>query len=85
MGLDYEEGADEMTLPYIPPSQNMLDLLALIEESKRLTDAMTPAEREAMYTQQRNGYAKAGASWPKPVYEWVNGVKVYASYADYCA
>lgn len=46
---------------------------------------MTPAEREAMYTQQRDGYAKAEASWPKPVYEWVNGVKVYASYEDYCA
>ena len=60
------------------------ELGALIEESKRRLAAMTPAEREAMYAQQREGYARAEASWPKPVYEWVNGVKVYASYEDYC-
>lgn len=60
------------------------ELTALIEESKRRLAAMTPAEREAMYAQQREGYAMAEASWPKPKYDWVNGVKVYASYADYC-
>ncbi len=61
------------------------ELKALIEESKRKLAAMTPAEREAMYARQREGYARAEASWPKPVYEWVGGVKVYASYEDYCA
>lgn len=60
------------------------ELTALVEESKRRVAAMTPEAREAMYRQQREGYANAEASWPKPKYEWVNGVKVYASYADYC-
>jgi len=45
---------------------------------------MTPAEREEMYRQQREGYARAEASWPKPRYQWVDGVKVYESYEDYC-
>ncbi len=61
------------------------ELLRLLEESKRRVAAMTPEAREAMYAQQRAGYAKAEASWPKPKFEWVNGVKVYASYEDYCA
>lgn len=60
------------------------DLERLLEESKRRLEAMTPAEREAMYARQRDGYVRAEASWPKPKYEWVNGVKVYASYKDYC-
>lgn len=52
--------------------------------AKELMDDMTPEGREAMFAQQRKGYAEAEASWPKPKYEWVNGVKVYASYEDYC-
>lgn len=39
---------------------------------------------EAMYAQQRESYAKAEASWPKPKFRWVEGVKVYDSYEDYC-
>ena len=60
------------------------ELKALLERSKALVDAMAAAEREAMYAQQREGYVRAEASWPKPKYEWVNGVKVYASFEDYC-
>ena len=56
------------------------ELEALIEESRR----RLAAEREEMYRQQREGYARAEASWPKPRYRWVDGVKVYESYEDYC-
>ena len=60
------------------------ELKALLERSKALVDAMAAAEREAIYAQQREGCVRAEASWPKPKYEWVNGVKVYASFEDYC-
>ena len=59
------------------------ELAALIEESKRRMAAMTPDEIESMLAEQRDGYAKAEAAWPKPRFEWVDGVKVYASYEDY--
>lgn len=60
------------------------DLSKLFAEAKRRTDAMTPEERTEMYRQQREGYARAEASWPKPKFRMVDGVKVYDSYADYC-
>lgn len=60
------------------------ELEKLIEESKAKLAAMTPGAREAMYAQQRDSYAKAEASWPKPKFRWVEGVKVYDSYEDYC-
>lgn len=60
------------------------ELKALIEESKRRVAAMTPDEVEAMLKTQREGYVRAEMSWPKPNFERVNGVKVYASYQDYC-
>lgn len=66
---------------YGPISGEMFDLF---EAAKRRVAAMTPAEREAMYAEQREGYARAEASWPKPKFEMLNGVKVYASYEDYC-
>lgn len=60
------------------------ELEDLLAKARERFDAMTPAEQEAMFARQREGYARAEASWPKPVYEWVDGVKVYASYEDYC-
>jgi hypothetical protein len=59
-------------------------LLALTEESKRRVAAMTPDELAAMHVEQRESFVRAEMSWPKPKFEWVNGVKVYASYEDYC-
>ena len=56
----------------------------LIEESKKRLAAMTDDEREEMYARQREGYARAEASWPKPKFHYENGVKVYDSYEDYC-
>ncbi len=60
------------------------ELEDLIEKSKLALAAMTPEEREEMYRQQRDGYARAEASWPKPKFEIIDGVRVYASYEDYC-
>lgn len=60
------------------------ELQRLLEESKRLVDAMTPEQREEMYKAQRGSWVKAEMSWPKPKFKWVDGVKVYDSYEDYC-
>jgi len=60
------------------------ELTRKIAESKARVAAMTPEQVEAMKQEQREGYAKAEASWPTPKYRWVDGVKVYASYEDYC-
>lgn len=57
----------------------------LIEQSKARVAAMTDEERQAMYAAQRESYVRGEMSWPKPRYRFVNGVKVYDSYEDYCA
>lgn len=60
------------------------ELEALLAEAKKKVGAMTPEQREAMLRQQIIGVARAEASWPAPKYQIVDGVKVYASYEDYC-
>lgn len=55
----------------------------LIAKANARYDAMTPEQQDAMWKAQRDGYAKAEASWPKPKFKFVNGVKVYESYEDY--
>lgn len=60
------------------------ELLRLIEESVQRVKAMSPEEKAEMIRRQGEGYARAEASWPKPKFKMVNGVKVYASYEDYC-
>lgn len=60
------------------------DLLTLIAQSKARVASMTPVELEEMHRQQRESYVRSIVDWPKPKFEWVDGVKVYASYADYC-
>lgn len=62
----------------------MTDITELLKKSKERVDRMSPEERDAMFAKQREGYARAEASWPKPKFKWVNGVKVYDSYEDYC-
>lgn len=37
-----------------------------------------------MWKAQRDGYVRAEMSWPKAKFKWVNGVKVYDSFEDYC-
>lgn len=56
----------------------------LVDEAYRRYYAMTPEQQADMWRQQRGGYAKAEASWPRPKYKYVNGAKVYDSYTDYC-
>jgi hypothetical protein len=60
------------------------DLKKLLAEAAAKVAAMTNEEREAMYAQQRNGWANAEMSWPKAKFKWKNGAKVYESYEDYC-
>lgn len=56
----------------------------LLKESAAIVAAMSPAEKADMIRQQGESWARAEASWPRAKYKWVNGVKVYNSYADYC-
>lgn len=60
------------------------ELTKLIEESKARVAAMSPDERADMCRKQAESWVRSIVDWPKPQYGWVNGVKVYASYADYC-
>lgn len=60
------------------------ELRKLVEAANKRYDAMTPEQQDAMWKAQREGYARAEASWPKPKFKWVAGVKVYDSYEDYC-
>lgn len=46
--------------------------------------AMTQAERDEMIRQQRESWVRAEVNWPKPRFHYVDGVKVYDSYEDYC-
>ena len=61
------------------------ELAELIEQSKARVAAMTDEEREAMYAAQRESYVRSVTEWPKPRYRFVDDVKVYDSYEDYCA
>jgi hypothetical protein len=56
----------------------------LIQRSRELVDTMSPQEREAMFRAQAESWARAEAAWPKPKFQYVDEVKVYASYKDYC-
>ena len=60
------------------------ELSILLKESAEKVKAMSPEQREEMIETQRKGYVAAETSWPKPKFEMVDGVKVYASYEDYC-
>lgn len=60
------------------------ELKELLAQADARYDAMTKEEQDAMWQAQRDGYAKAEGSWPKPKFRIENGVKIYASYEDYC-
>lgn len=60
------------------------ELKDLIAESEACYAAMSPVEQQATSETQRQDYIKAEASWPRPKFKVVNGIKVYTSYADYC-
>jgi len=56
----------------------------LLAEAKKKWDAMSDEEKQAQIKAQAQSWARAEASWPKPRFKYVNGVKVYGSYEDYC-
>lgn len=56
----------------------------LLEEAGNWWKNATPEERDEMTRKQRESWVRAEANWPKPKFKWVNGVKVYDSYEDYC-
>jgi hypothetical protein len=60
------------------------ELEKLIEQARKLVDAMSPEELAAMHKVQRESWVRGEMNWPKPKFKWVNGVKVYDSYEDYC-
>lgn len=60
------------------------ELARLLAESKARVEAMTPEELETMLKAQRESWVRGEMGWPKPKFKWVNGVKVYDSYEDYC-
>ena len=59
-------------------------LNALLAEAMDQWDRMSETERNAMLKAQKESYVRGEMSWPRPKYHWVNGVKVYETYADYC-
>lgn len=56
----------------------------LIAQSKLWWDNATSAEREAMIAKQRESWVRGELNWPKAKFKWIDGVKVYDSYEDYC-
>jgi hypothetical protein len=59
-------------------------LKALVAKAKATWDALTPEQQRAELALQRESWVRAEMALPPAKYEMVNGVKVYASYEDYC-
>jgi len=62
----------------------MNSLAELLHRAQARFDAMTPVQQANERQLQRESFLRSIANWPKPNYKWVNGVKVYATYEDYC-
>lgn len=60
------------------------DLKELVRRSIEAFNVLSPEEQKAYRKAQRDSYVRAELSWPKPKFKWVDGVKVYDSYEDYC-
>lgn len=74
----------EMKMAIFKPIPKNPELDRLIEESKARVKAMSSEELETMLQAQRESWVRGEMGWPKPKYKWINGVKVYDSYEDYC-
>lgn len=59
-------------------------LEAAIKRAREWLDSLTPEERAEHFRCQRESWVRAELSWPAPRFQWVDGVKVYESYEDYC-
>jgi hypothetical protein len=62
----------------------MKDIQKLVAEAKARYDTMSPEQKAAHDNAQRDSFIRSITDWPKPKFKWVNGVKVYDSFADYC-
>lgn len=60
------------------------ELEELIKRSREYVDSLTPEQLREMIRQQCESWVRAEMSWPRPKYKWIDGVKVYDSYEDYC-
>lgn len=60
------------------------ELEALLQKARDWYKNASQEEIDAMLKKQAEGWARAEASWPKAKYKWIDGVKVYDSYEDYC-
>ena len=63
----------------------MSEFHEMIRKSNERYETMSPDEQQAMWKAQRESWVRAFTEWPKPRYRFVDGVKVYESYEDYCA
>lgn len=68
----------------MPTPTTDAQLQVMLEEWRKICAKMTPEEKEEMHRKQRESWVRAEMNWPKPKFTWVNGVKVYDSYEDYC-
>lgn len=55
----------------------------LLKAAQAWIEKTSPEEKAEMYRQQRESWVRGEMSWPKPKFQWINGVKVYDSYEDY--
>lgn len=46
--------------------------------------AMSEEKRAKIIEDQRKSFIRSIMEWPRPKFRWINGVKVYDSYKDYC-
>jgi hypothetical protein len=67
-----------------PNTPSLATLDELIDKAKAWWDNATPEDREAMIAVQRASWLRAEMNWPKAKFQWIDGVKVYNSYEDYC-
>lgn len=60
------------------------ELTKLLQESVAEFKTCSPEQQQEIMRIQKEGYVRAEMSWPKPNFSWKDGVKVYASYEDFC-
>jgi hypothetical protein len=68
----------------IKPNIERVALQDLIKKSVKAYEALPSEEKEKMHQAQKESWVRGQIGWPKSKYRWENGVKVYASYEDYC-
>jgi len=60
-------------------------LQKLLDDSVAYVNTLTPEQKEKLHEEQATSFIRAEMDWPEPKFKWVDGVKVYDSYEDYCA